>query len=57
MIVIKTSDKGGNVVIMDHLQYREMCMSILSDKKAFNPLERDPTDIYKLELFDILKRA
>lgn len=37
-IVIKSADKGGNLVIMDHTQYRDMCMSILSDKRGTSSL-------------------
>lgn len=54
-IVIKPADKGSNLVIIDHRQYHNMCMSILSDKRGYNILERDPMESYQLELSNILQ--
>ncbi|CAJ0958547.1 unnamed protein product [Ranitomeya imitator] len=56
-IVIKPSDKGGNIVIIDHTKYIEMCMSILSDRSSYEVLRNDPTEGYTSELRDILTRA
>ncbi|CAJ0933284.1 unnamed protein product [Ranitomeya imitator] len=43
LIVIKPSDKGGNTVILDHLQYVEMCNALLSDSVSYEILKNDPT--------------
>lgn len=41
-IVIKSADKGGNLVVLDHDQYRSMCLSILSDKKELQDAGQRP---------------
>lgn len=52
-IVIKSAYKGGNLVVMDHLQYHKMWQAILSDKI----LESDPTEAFRTELATILQHG
>lgn len=36
MIMIKPSDKGGNIVVMDNNQYLNTCNKILSNRKWYS---------------------
>lgn len=54
-IVIKPADKCGNLVVMDHQQYRSMCLTILLDERGYKILERDPTNYFHSELATILQ--
>ncbi|CAJ0964821.1 unnamed protein product [Ranitomeya imitator] len=56
-VIIKASDKGGNLVIMDHKVYREMCYNILQDRSTYEILCSDPTGAYKTELKEVLDEA
>ncbi|CAH2221128.1 Hypothetical predicted protein [Pelobates cultripes] len=56
-IIIKPSDKGGNVVIMDRDHYIDMCMEHLKDTSAYRKLTMDPTTLYLSELKHILDAA
>lgn len=56
-IVIKSSDKGGNIVILDFTQYRQMCINQLSIHSCYEVLHRDPTDIFLNELKPIIIEA
>ncbi|KAM4663589.1 dynein axonemal heavy chain 17 [Discoglossus pictus] len=51
---IKPADKGGNIVLMDNDDYKEMCMRILKDKTTYNIITKDPTPEFKLRLKNIL---
>lgn len=42
-IVVKPSDKGGNVVIMDNQDYVLMCLNILNNKNWYK--KKSPTPI------------
>lgn len=46
-IVLKPADKGGNLVIMSHEQYRKMCLKILTDPEKYKVLENDPTLLFR----------
>lgn len=56
-IVIKPADKGGNLIIMNHDSYREMCLKILKDPQGYRILDRDPSETFKSELGELLKLA
>ncbi|CAH2292869.1 Hypothetical predicted protein [Pelobates cultripes] len=56
-IIIKSSDNGGNVVIMDREHFIEMCMEHLKDSSAYRKLSNDPTTLYLSELKHILDSA
>ncbi|XP_077117028.1 protocadherin gamma-B1-like [Ranitomeya variabilis] len=54
-IVIKPSDKGGNVVILDIAHYQQICESILSDGESYEVLSWNPNNEYREELAQILQ--
>lgn len=56
-IVIKPSDKGGNIVIMDRTQYIQMCNDLLSNTTCYEVLAQNPTLTYQTELRSILQEA
>ncbi|XP_073422111.1 uncharacterized protein [Dendrobates tinctorius] len=56
-IVVKPSDKGGNMVILNHIEYREMCYAILQDNSTYEVLKENPMASYKEELQLILSGA
>lgn len=56
-IIIKSSDKGGNTVLMDRDQYITMCNNLLSDMVSYKVLPCDPTDQYQKELLTVLLHA
>ncbi|XP_044142546.1 uncharacterized protein LOC122932281 isoform X1 [Bufo gargarizans] len=53
-IVIKPSDKGGNLVILDSLLYKNMCLDLLKDREGYEILHNNPTVMYLGELKNIL---
>uniref|UniRef100_A0A8C5MKL4 Uncharacterized protein n=1 Tax=Leptobrachium leishanense TaxID=445787 RepID=A0A8C5MKL4_9ANUR len=53
-IVIKQSDKGGNLVIMDIKDYVTMCMVHLNDREGYRLLESDPTSLFSKKLETLL---
>ncbi|CAH2283818.1 Hypothetical predicted protein [Pelobates cultripes] len=56
-LVIKSSDKGGNIVLMDKANYIEMCMEHLENTDMYRRLPTDPTTEYLTELKSILEIA
>ncbi|CAH2329431.1 Hypothetical predicted protein, partial [Pelobates cultripes] len=56
-LVIKSSDKGGNIVLMDKNNYIEMCMEHLENTDIYRCLSTDPTIEYLTELRSILETA
>ncbi|XP_044141738.1 LOW QUALITY PROTEIN: acetylserotonin O-methyltransferase-like [Bufo gargarizans] len=53
-IIIKPSDKGGNLVILDQPLYVQMCMDLLKDRGGYGTLTSNPTIQFKAELKSIL---
>ncbi|XP_075180996.1 uncharacterized protein LOC142251834 [Anomaloglossus baeobatrachus] len=49
-IVIKPSDKSGNVVVMDTAWYVDLCLALLGDRDGYEVLPRNPTKMYFEEL-------
>ncbi|CAH2275935.1 Hypothetical predicted protein [Pelobates cultripes] len=56
-LVIKASDKGGNIILLDKNNYIEMCMEHLQYKQHYSHLPKDPTTEYLIELKSILEAA
>lgn len=56
-IVIKPSDKGGNVVVLDHKDCLHMRLRLLGDTSCYEVLTKDPTADYKDVLIEILGEA
>ncbi len=54
-IMILPADKGKATVIMDTQEYKDKVNRILSDKKTYEPLPKDPTDSYRRKLIALLK--
>lgn len=53
-IVIKPADKGGNTVILDSVQYRDMCNKILSYMEWYKPSSVDEMECAHSRLLDIV---
>lgn len=56
-LIIKPSDKGGNVVLLNSPDYCQMCLAILQDSSCYKTLSYNPTNIYMMELKSILDMA
>uniref|UniRef100_A0A8C5LSW4 Uncharacterized protein n=1 Tax=Leptobrachium leishanense TaxID=445787 RepID=A0A8C5LSW4_9ANUR len=56
-IVIKQSDKGGNLVIMDRDEYVAMCMVHLNDNDGYRKLGCDPTQLFTKDLQILLTQG
>lgn len=56
-LVIKPSDKGGNVVLLDELQYRNMCWDILKNRQWYKPISASNIAKYNLEYEHIIHSA
>ena len=55
-IMIMGADKGRATVVMDKSEYESKMFSMLSDKKTYQKLDKNPTEKYKRKLVEILKR-
>lgn len=38
-VVIKPTDKRGNIVLMSHQQYQHMCYDVLNNKQWYHPID------------------
>lgn len=56
-IVIKPSDKGGNIVIMTHSQYRTMCHTVLSNHAWYTPIAPTRIQMFIEEFRDMTSHA
>ncbi|CAH2329720.1 Hypothetical predicted protein [Pelobates cultripes] len=56
-MTIKPSDKGGNVVIVDRVNYIAMDQQIIQDGSIYEVLRGDPTKKYLVELKSLLDDA
>lgn len=56
-IILKPSDKGGNIVIQNKEDYKAMVMKLLSDKDTYQIMPNDPTKTFLRELETILREA
>ena len=55
-IIIKEADKGGTVVILDKIHYKNMCESILMDNIYYKKLKSDPQKSNNLKYRKHLKK-
>ncbi|CAH2319227.1 Hypothetical predicted protein, partial [Pelobates cultripes] len=55
-LIIKPSDKGGNIVLMDRKMYVSMCMDHLNDPLCYRKLTNDPTLSYIEDLKKLLNQ-
>ncbi|XP_040272050.1 uncharacterized protein LOC120988574 [Bufo bufo] len=56
-LVIKPSDKGGNVVLMDKLDYKKMVEDLVKQTDTYQKLDHNPTDTFLGDLKLILSAA
>lgn len=56
-IVIKPSDKGGNLVIMDTDQYERMCYDIILNKTWYRSVPVSHVNYYATKYYDIIARV
>lgn len=56
-IVFKPADKGGNIVILDKLQYTHMCLKILDNSEWYEPIEPDELERAHSILTDLITEA
>ncbi|PIO35638.1 hypothetical protein AB205_0077340 [Aquarana catesbeiana] len=49
-IVIKQSDKGGNIVLMTHSQYQSMCLTILNNRNCYRSIPQSLVSTFTSEL-------
>lgn len=56
-LVIKPLDKGRTVVLMNGLQYRNMCWDILKDRQWYKPITEEVVGKYKKEFDDLVLQA
>lgn len=56
-IVIKPSDKGGNVVLMDNQDYLRMCQRILDNKDWYRSIPAKLIESYYTDFYTMIDRA
>lgn len=56
-LAIKPSDKGGNVVLMDALSYRNMCWDILKNRLWYKPISVNVITRFNQQYNDLLQSA
>lgn len=56
-IIIKPSDKGGNVVVMDKNAYISMCYKILENQDWYQQVPHDKLTVARPQYLSIIDRA
>lgn len=56
-IVIKPTEKGGNLVIMNRENYEQMCMIILLNREWYRPISKTVIHNYCMEYRNIIHKA
>lgn len=56
-IVIRQSDKGGCIVVLDKELYVSLVLSILRDETTYRRLSSDPTTIFQRSLNTLLEEG
>lgn len=56
-MVIKPSDKGGNNVLMSHLQYQHMCYDILNNREWYHPIDLQMVSSFENEFRGLCAQA
>lgn len=56
-LVLKPSDKGSNVCVINRQYYMTMISNLLSDTDTYVKLEGNPTTVFPTELKDLLMGA
>ena len=55
-ITIIGADKGRATVIMNSKDYKDKVRALLSDQNTYEPLKKDPTNMYKTKLIALLRK-
>lgn len=53
-IIIKLSDKGGGIVVLNQEMYKSMCLKILGDRDGYEILRNNPSPTYKKQQLEEL---
>lgn len=56
-VIMKPSDKGENLVLLNHEKYTGMCYQLLNHKNNYVILKEDPTRMFKEELESVVVDA
>lgn len=56
-ITIKSSDKGGNIVVMDNTFYIDMCEKILSNKDWYQKINMSKIAIFNQQFYQMIDQA
>lgn len=56
-LVIKPSDKGGNIVVMDNDQYVAMCNKILQNENWYRPIPTHMIESFNAKFYDLVDTA
>lgn len=56
-IICKSSNKGGNIVMMDRGQYMEMVVRLLNDREIYDIVDQNSMQKFLCELKTLLLKA
>lgn len=56
-ITIKSSDKGGNIVLMDNEHYNRLCTNILSNRSWYCPVGSVVVEAFNKKLYSFVDDA
>ena len=54
-VMILPADKGRATVILNTADYKTKCQDLLNDKRTYKQLKKDPTNMYRTKLINLLK--
>ena len=54
-VMILPADKGRATVILNTADYKTKCQDLLKDERTYKQLKKDPTNIYRTKLINLLK--
>lgn len=53
-VSIKASDKGGNVVLMNNIDYEKMCLEILNNRQCYKKIYPATVDRFNGEFYQLV---
>lgn len=56
-LIVKNSDKGGSVVVLDAALYKNQVLSILIDANTYRILDQDTTPLFMIQLKQLLEEG
>ena len=54
-VMILPADNGRATVILNTADYKTKCQDLLNDERTYKQLKKDPTNIYRMKLINVLK--